>query len=202
MNGELIPVASVSNPEGITSNSNQGPEKLIEYQTLGYTSISNLSAGFTATSNVKWYDDNFGAQEKSVVRLSLSSAASVGAYWFRLSFNNPSRRDPVSWTLRAVRPDGSVEELDTRAEYDMPTARSETVRLYLVEPPPALPPVSPPSPPAPPAPPPSPPAPPAPPPSPPAFALLEFEFTKARWPPYDGLHLGASTSFPSFALVR
>ena len=73
-------ISEISNPGGILSNRNQGAEKLIRYQALGYTARSNLTAGFEALNTTKWYDGNFSLSGQSLLRLTLSRAAAVGGY--------------------------------------------------------------------------------------------------------------------------
>ena len=180
--GNLIPIQSVTNPGGDTPNANQGPDKLIQYQTLGFTTSDTLADGFSASANSrsKWYDGNFVSEEStSVVRLSLASPASVGAYWLMTAFDVP-RRDPVSWVFRGVRADGGTTVLDQHDVYDVPSSGSATMTFTLasLSPPPSMPLVSM--------------APPAAP-SDGAFSTFEFVFTGVRFPPYDGVSLGAST---------
>ena len=98
--GDMIPIDSVSNPGGVPPNNNQKADKLILYQSLGYTSgdASNVSAAFDAIGNVKWYDGNFSVSGRSVLRLVVSTPATVGAYYFKTA-HDVNRRDPKSWTF-------------------------------------------------------------------------------------------------------
>ena len=189
----MLPIARISNPGGVLSNANQGPEKLLVYQDLGYVR-SNLSEGLAATSSNKWYDGNFSASGRSVLHLALVAPSVVSAYWLQTAFD-VHRRDPVSWSFRALHVDGSTSILDERSNVNVPTTRSTIYPpFYLIAPPPELPPAFPPAFPAlthspllPPFPPDSPPLLPGA----PAYSMFEFEFTQVRHGPYDGLHLGA-----------
>lgn len=166
--GHPIAIQSITNPGGASPNNNQGPEQLL-------TTPSNL---------FKWHDENFNASHSSTLRIVLASKASVASYSF-VTGKDVTRRDPISWTLRAVLTDGSTKLMDTRSDV-FPTEDRDAPYpiMYLTmppaSPPPTWPPPEAPSPPASPPRPPAVPSPPGAPPSPPSGSRYYITFTDVR----------------------
>ena len=158
--GDLLPIVSITNPGGTTPASQQ-PTKLIEYQ-------SSIAPGARAedvvTNNTgKWYDGSYGTAGVATLQITLASAEPLGSYLLATA-PDVLRRDPVSWSVEAVLPNGSSTVVHVVDGTYAPDERGEAYPpFYLVAPPPSLPPPLPPSSPYPPSPPPAPPAPPLPP---------------------------------------
>lgn len=202
----LLTITSVTNPGG-ASVAGQGPNALIQYQPLGYTSTVKLLAATldnTQTLHSKWIDTAF--QTKSTVRITLAQPTQLASYILVTSSDVP-RRDPISWDLYSIDSNNNRILVDSRRAIAPPFGRySRYQDFYLYAPPPSTPPPAPPapppSPPAPPFPPPLPPYPPNPPgapplpPSPQGFSFYRFDFTKTRLPVDafqgdNGIQLGA-----------
>ena len=102
--GDLLHIDTISNPGGLSPGA-QGPERLIDYQ-------SDAAGGslthevLLASNEGKWYDGNFSVAGESQLLISLSTAEPVGGYRL-LTASDVPRRDPASWRLEAVLPDGS-----------------------------------------------------------------------------------------------
>ena len=80
--GALLTILSVANPGG-ASPGNQGPEQLVEYQiALRQLLQEGLIGPAIANNPGKWYDSTFGAERRSVLRVTLTHQAQLGAYWF------------------------------------------------------------------------------------------------------------------------
>ena len=158
----LLPIASVDNIGGDNPNGQ---------------SAANLATPFTFASPTKWFDLAFDTNGESILRVTLASSATVRYYSFRTS-NDPYRRDPTSWKVALMQPDGSFTHVQTISGATPPDVRYSNYPQSDLNavPPPALP---------------SPPSPPPSPPRSPAHAIYEFEFTSVRSGPYDGVQLGS-----------
>ena len=158
LSGELLPIASISNPYGVIPNEYETVDNLINYQAAINPGASPADA--LALNTGKWFDGYFGQAGVSYVQLELMSVTNVGGYLFRTA-NDPYRRDPIGWTFKAIASDGTAHLLHSVTGADAPAGRFELYDpFYVASPPPAAPvPVSP-GPPMPPHPPSLPPVPP------------------------------------------
>lgn len=218
----LVQVNSVANPGG-TSPVHQGPQHLIDYLALGYTTTASVMRipefGWSSIHHSKWVDTSFGPT--STLVLALNSVTPIAYYTF-ITANDAPARDPVSWDLYAVDADGNRTLVDTRSNVDVTLARyGRYPNFFKTAPPPSLPPPAtppppspPPSPPMQPSPPIAPPCPPSPPPPPvpppyppvsPSHDTYMFVFTETRRPPeYGGgdpaVQLGAIHLYDMFGV--
>ena len=118
----LLTITSVTNPGG-ASMAGQGPNSLIQYQPLGYTSTVKLLAATldnTQTLHSKWIDTAF--QTKSTVRITLAQPTQLASYILVTSSDVP-RRDPISWDLYSIDSNNNRILVDSRRAIAPPPRR-------------------------------------------------------------------------------
>ena len=126
--GTLLSVVEVLNPAGVSPASQQ-PEKLFAYQ-ASFTE-GTAAADAVMSNSGKWYDGSFGTAGESVLEITLASTEIIGSYLLRTT-GNPARRDPVSWSVEAVMPDGTANVLQEVSNADAPSARNALYDEYHV----------------------------------------------------------------------
>ena len=142
--GRPLAIESIENPGG-DSPMRQQADRLIDYQSRQHAAGASV-AQILATNTGKWFDDNFngssaavGPTTQSFLIVTLSSTDVVGGYRL-LTAPDVRRRDPVSWTLEGVAPDGTSRVMDTVSGASPPDARGALYPAsHLNFPPPSMP---------------------------------------------------------------
>ena len=65
----------------------------------------------------KWFDENFPSLGRSTLDITLHEPAELGLYMFVTAID-VARRDPTSWTLSELSPDGSYHVIDSVSNYE------------------------------------------------------------------------------------
>ena len=120
MNGESIPISSVTNPGGKQLTDKQVP--------------NNLRDG---DPNTKWFDAAFDKENpQSIIEITLSEPTLVNSYELYTARDadggGPTKRDPVSWEFSMVFDDGTTRALTTHNDVTPPEARGTKYDLSLI----------------------------------------------------------------------